>query len=147
MTKIQDILNNIGKSKFAKTGRSFGGVTSGDRKNKKVYVFDSNGIQVEILKSTSCAIKKYGSMIGHRVKTGLPTKDGLFFSYENEYKPKTRRFKYCAKPVLQYQNDKFIAEYPSIYEASIKLKINESNIGLCARGKRKSAGGFVFKFK
>lgn len=147
MTNIQDILNNISKSKFAKPGRHWGGIISGDKKNKKVYVFDSNGIQVEILKSASSAIEKYGSMIGHRLKTGLPTKDGLFFSYENEYKPQTRTFRFCSKPVLQYKDDKFIAEYPSVYEASKKLKISESSIGYCARGIRKSAGGYVFKYK
>ena len=37
--------------------------------------------------------------------------------------------------------------YNSIREASIETKINESNIGRCARHKQNSAGGFIWLFE
>lgn len=50
------------------------------------------------------------------------------------------------KPVLQYDlEDNLIKEWPSISDAQESLKIY--HIGLVCKGKRKSAGGFIWKFK
>lgn len=52
------------------------------------------------------------------------------------------------KPVLQYsKSGEFIAEYPSIMEASRQTGCNNSHICECCEGKRKSAGGFIWKCK
>ena len=51
-------------------------------------------------------------------------------------------------PVLQYSKDgEFIAEYNSALEAERKTGINNSNISQCCKGKRKSAGGYIWKYK
>ena len=50
--------------------------------------------------------------------------------------------------VLQYSKDgKFIAEYPSIKEAEKQTGCYQENICNCCKGKRKSAGGFIWKYK
>ena len=50
--------------------------------------------------------------------------------------------------IIQYSKDgKFIAEYPSIMEAERQTGCNNSHIGSCCKGKRKSAGGFIWKYK
>ena len=52
------------------------------------------------------------------------------------------------KPILQFSKDgEFIAEYPSIMEASRQTGCNNSHIGSCCKGERKSAGGFIWKYK
>jgi hypothetical protein len=52
------------------------------------------------------------------------------------------------KPVLQYTLDnKFIAEYISIREASRQTKINKSNIVYCCKHRCKSAGDYIWKYK
>lgn len=56
--------------------------------------------------------------------------------------------KLFSKTVLQYTKDgQFIAEYPSMMEASRKTGINNSCICMCCSGKRNSTGGFIWKYK
>lgn len=51
-------------------------------------------------------------------------------------------------PVLQYsKSGEFIAEYPSIREASRQTGCNHGYICNCCKGKYKSAGGFIWKYK
>ena len=50
--------------------------------------------------------------------------------------------------ILQFSKDgEFIAEYPSIMEASRQTGCNNSHISSCCKGERKSAGGFIWKYK
>lgn len=52
------------------------------------------------------------------------------------------------KPIIQYDKDgNFIKEWPSIRESSKQNNVNEQNISACCRGKIKTAGGFVWRFK
>lgn len=52
------------------------------------------------------------------------------------------------KAVCKYDlNGVFICEYISVSEASRKNGVNVSNITMCCRGMRKSAGGFKWKYK
>ena len=77
--------------------------------------------------------------VGHRVGgTGCP----ICATKQN------RDNHYLAKKIYQYSlNNTFIREWNSISAASRELKINDSNIGMCAKGKRKSAGGFIWRYK
>ena len=50
--------------------------------------------------------------------------------------------------VLQYsKSGEFIAEYPSIKEAEKQTGCYQGSICNCCRGERKSAGGFIWKYK
>lgn len=52
------------------------------------------------------------------------------------------------KRCLQYDKQmNLIKEWESISEASRKLKIGNSNITECCKGKRKTAGNYIWKFK
>lgn len=69
---------------------------------------------------------------------------------EKREEQKKRPKKPVKKPVLQYSKDgKFIKEYPSTIEVarSIGHVDNVNNIGRCANGKRKTASGFIWKWK
>ena len=56
--------------------------------------------------------------------------------------------KSCSKPVEQYTLDMvFVAEYPSINEASRQTGITDRHIGSCCQGKRKSTGGYIWRYK
>lgn len=49
--------------------------------------------------------------------------------------------------VKQYTTeDEFVKEYPSIEDASLKTSINNCSISLVCKGKRKTAGGFKWKY-
>ena len=51
-------------------------------------------------------------------------------------------------PIKQYTKDgNFIKEFMSQREAAKELNLNYKNINSVLKGKRKSAGGFVFKYK
>lgn len=52
------------------------------------------------------------------------------------------------KPVVQYsKSDEKIQEYISAVEAENKTGIGRSHISQCCNGKRKSAGGYIWRFK
>lgn len=53
-----------------------------------------------------------------------------------------------SKPVLQYDRQgNFIREWPSVSKVEEELGIGNSHISGCCLGKRKSAGGFVWRHK
>ena len=53
-----------------------------------------------------------------------------------------------SKPVLQFsKNGEFIAEYPSIMEAERQTGCKSESVCRCCNGKRKSCGGFIWKYK
>lgn len=53
-----------------------------------------------------------------------------------------------AKPVLQYTLDMvFIKEYPSAAEAARQTELYKQNICCCCKGKYKSAGGYIWRYK
>jgi len=52
------------------------------------------------------------------------------------------------KPILQYDlNENFIKEWESAVEANKFLGFNKSHISCCAKGKRKTAMGFIWRYK
>lgn len=52
------------------------------------------------------------------------------------------------KSVIQYTlNSDFIREWESIIDVEKNLNINNGHIGECCKGKRQSAGKFIWKFK
>ena len=55
--------------------------------------------------------------------------------------------KHC-KPIQQLSTDgTLIEEFDSTYDAQAKLGISNSNICACLKGRRKMAGGFLWKYK
>ena len=53
-----------------------------------------------------------------------------------------------SKPILQYTKDMvFVAEYKGICQAARATGINVGNIGAVLKGKRKTAGGYIWKYK
>lgn len=50
------------------------------------------------------------------------------------------------KPIIQYSGDAFVKRWNSIKEAGEQLGIDHSSITKAAKGKRKSAGGFYWKY-
>ena len=52
------------------------------------------------------------------------------------------------KPILQFsKSGELIAEYSSIHEAERQTGCNRGHISSCCKGKRKSAGGFIWRYK
>lgn len=51
-----------------------------------------------------------------------------------------------SKSVYQFKDDKFIAEYGSIGEAERETGVCASSISAVCKGKRKSAGGYVWGY-
>ena len=54
---------------------------------------------------------------------------------------------YIAKPVLQFEKGKQIAEFSSTYEAEKITGIPHGNINKCCKNERQFAGGYQWKYK
>ena len=52
------------------------------------------------------------------------------------------------KPIIQYDmNYNFVKEWSSLHEVGREMNINIVNVSACANGRKKSAYGFIWKFK
>lgn len=70
---------------------------------------------------------------------------GYIWKYKDSLPVKEKKQK---RAVLQYDLDgNFIKEFNSLKEASESCKTTDSAIGRCCKGKYKSAGGFIWKYK
>lgn len=70
------------------------------------------------------------------------------YSQRKITKEKLANRKDMSKPVEQYTLDgKFVKEYPSASEASRQTGISQGNISMCCRCERKSAGGYIWRYK
>lgn len=116
---------------------------------KKVYQYDLN----------MNLMKEYKSIIDASKETNIPKEsitsccnekqvqtNGFTFRFEeNKNKLRTNKHK---RSIIQYNLDMaIIAEFDSIMDASIKLNINNSCILDCCKGRQKTSGGFIFRYK
>ena len=70
-------------------------------------------------------------------------KENLNFGTRNE-----RAGYSLSRPILQYsKSGEFIIEWPGAHEVERVLGINNANIIACCKGKLKSSGGFIWKYK
>lgn len=70
---------------------------------------------------------------------------GYIWKYKDGLSVKEKKQK---RAVLQYDlNENFIKEFNSLQEASESCRTTASAIGCCCRGKYKSAGGYIWKYK
>ena len=75
-------------------------------------------------------------------------KNPMYGKHHSEESKKKIRENNPSKPVLQFSKDgEFIAEYPSTHEAGRQTGCNQQSICACCNGKRKSCGGFIWKYK
>ena len=78
---------------------------------------------------------KYNNSYGTHIQRGLKTK-------------KLRNCKTGGISVLQFTKaNKFVNEYSSIHEAERCTGIYKGNICACCKGRYKSAGGYIWKYK
>ena len=83
---------------------------------------------------------EWKTAIGHRVRgTGCPA------CYRQNNRGKRH---YLARRVYQYTpNGELLRIWDCISDAARELKLNGSNISTCAKGDRKSAGGYVWRYE
>lgn len=75
-------------------------------------------------------------------------KHPMFGKHHSEEIRKKIRENNPSKPVLQFSKDgELIAEYLSTREAERQTGCNHSSICECCKGKQKSAGGYIWKYK
>ena len=91
----------------------------------------------------------YDSMHYERTEEhGKKISKSLTGKHHTEETKKKIRENNPSKPVLQYSKDGiFIAEYPSTQEAERQTGCYHGSICNCCKGKLKSTGGFIWKYK
>lgn len=119
---------------------------------KTVYQFNAQGELVNT----------YKNLIDASVKTninkalicyacGTPTRQAghFYWSYDSNYQIPTQKLQGIKnqKKVSQYdKNNNLIKIFDSIIQASIETGINKGNISSVCTGKRKTAGGYIWKY-
>ena len=113
-----------------------------------IWLFDSinEGYNKSSYSSHSCKHSEESKQKMSEAKTGEKAYwYGKHHSEESKQKMSENR---PSKLVLQFSKDgELIAEYSSIHEAERHTGLSASNICNCCKGNRKSAGGFIWKYK
>lgn len=122
-------------------------------KNKIIIQFDLNFNIIKYFGSifkASNELNIHKSLIYDCCEKKQKTTNGFIFMYKHEYNPNIE-YKLIkntkAKKVIQLDFDmNKIKIFNSIINASEELKINDSLISSCCKGKRNSTGGFKFMY-
>lgn len=125
----------------------------------KVLQYSLNGEFIKQYNSVKqvCQVFKFSkSALSNACNGKIKTLLGFQWKYKNSNKEitKIQQFKKQDKPIKtshgginQFdKNLNFIAYYPTALQAKRQTGVNNANIGLCCQGKRKTAGGFIWKF-
>jgi hypothetical protein len=119
-------------------------------RKKNLIQYDLNMIKLNefnSIKEASEILNINYRSIGMCCNGQIKTAGGFIFKFINDT-TNIANLKFCIRPVIQYNlNMVKLNEFKSQTEASKKLNISISSIGVCCRGKQKTAGGFIFKFK
>ena len=131
---------------------TLGGEACNGTNDKAVYQYDLSGQFIKEYKSAHDAARENNIQFTNICKVcrgERKTAGGFGWSYEkhDSIQPiKTKRL--GDGTVLQFTKDgQFVAEYPTAAEADRVTGINRTTIGLVCKGKGKTAGGFVWKYK
>ena len=84
------------------------------------------------------------------VENGYNTSEygGFSCNHSAESKKRIRENNPSKKPILQFSKyGEFIAEYNSVMEAERQTGCNHGHICKCCKGKQKSCGGYIWKYK
>jgi hypothetical protein len=121
--------------------------------NKQIIQFDLSFNKLQLFNSVAEASKKINinrAGIDDCCKGKQKTSNGYIFMYKTDFEYKNvHTFQKKTKAIKIIQFDlkmNKIEEFSSITEAEKKLKINNSNIVACCKGKRKTTGGFKFMY-
>jgi hypothetical protein len=120
---------------------------------KSVLQYDLNGNilkEWDNISNASLFLNKPGCAIVETCLNKRKSAYGFIWRYKNE--PLNQDYIYSKnkpyKPIIQYDMcGCFIKKWDSIKEASHIINIHTSNISSCCRGKQKSAGGYIWKYK
>ena len=131
---------------------TLGGEACNGTNDKVVYQYDLSGRFMKEYKSAHDAARENNIQFTNICKVcrgERKTAGGFGWSYtkaESIEPIKTKRLGDSA--VLQFTKEgEFVAEYSSAKEARRQTGINDTTIGLVCKGKGKTAGGFVWKYK
>lgn len=97
---------------------------------------------------------KYNMNYGNAKRIAVANTNYVKRSANTDYKRKVANTDYVTigsklgKPINQFDRQGvFIGTYPGARQAGRKLGINQSDITQCCKGKKKIAGGFIWKYK
>lgn len=131
---------------------TLGGEACNGTNDKIVYQYDLSGKLIGEYKSAHEAARVLNIQFTNICKVcrgERKTAGGFSWSYEKQEKIlpiKTKRI--SNNIVVQYtKNGEYIAEYATAKEACRQTGISDTTIGLVCKGKGKTAGGFVWKYK
>ena len=129
--------------------KSAGGYNSGVTE-KPVTQYDLDGAFIahhQSVKKAALATNANASYITACCKGKRKSSGGFQWTYKDATAP-TNYTKQYFKPVLQFDlNQALIAEFPSLTHAQNATGVELHNISECCRGRSKTAGGFIWRYK
>lgn len=140
-------VSNLGKVRNMKTGRILK-----PRKNTRGYLY------LNLYKKGTRKTAKVHRLVSQAFLPNLTNLPQVNHKDENKTNNCVDNLEWCtaqynstysnSKPIIQLdKNGDFIAEYQSGVEAERNTGIHKDTISMCCRGKLKTSGGYLWKFK
>lgn len=131
---------------------TLGGEACNGTNDKSVYQYDLLGQFIKEYKSAHEAARENNIQFTNICKVcrgERKTAGGFGWSYEKKDAILPIKTKHLGDgTVIQYtKNGEYVAEYPSAKEAWRQTGISDTTIGLVCKGKGKTAGGFIWRYK
>lgn len=119
--------------------------------NRKIFQYDKNGNTIKSYNTLKEASELSGiakSSISNACRGKIKSAGGFLWRYEDNLNPRNNiTFKYHKKKIAQIsKSGDFINCFDSLTEAAQKTGINLGNIGQVCANKRKTAGGYIWKY-
>jgi group I intron endonuclease len=116
--------------------------------SKKIYQYDHLMNLIRIYPSIRDVERKINlkrSNISKCCKHIVTFVGGYVWRFEGDLTPPKYKNR---KEVIQYDmNLNIVSEFENIRKASLETKVNDARIRCCCKGKYKTAGGFIWKYK
>lgn len=131
---------------------SLGGKACNGTNDKKVYQYSLDGALIGEYKSAHEAARDLNIQFTNICKVcrgERKTAGGFGWSYEKKLveEPIKTTVKHNTVVIQYDKSGNIIAEYQSAKEAFRQTGINDTTIGLVCKGKGKTAGGFIWRYK
>lgn len=117
-------------------------------KNKKAKKYKVHQLVAKYFVSNEENLKVVNHKDGNKLNNNANNLEWCTHSYNNKHAYDNKLKTPCFKIIYQYsKNNKFIKVWNGALEIERCLKINNSNIIQCCKNKRKTAGGYIWKYK
>lgn len=117
-------------------------------KNKKAKIYKVHKLVAKYFIPNKNNFNVINHKDGNKLNNHIDNLEWCTSSYNNTHAYKSKLKRPCFKEIIQYdKNNNYLKLWNGALEVERCLEINNSNIIQCCKKRRKTAGGYIWKYK